>query len=185
MRHNREMPSQISKAKKKSAAAPTFYDFVHACIADTALASRLLHEDSQWIERQSSLGETPLHYLAVENHVDAVRFLIEHGANVNTQITGCETPLVHAAQSGYPKMVALLIENGADLEAKSLNDATALLLAAQNGYVDICDLLLAAGANVTARDFQDLSVWDLAMPRKATLLFEVLAKHGIQQDENE
>lgn len=173
------------KARKKSSTkadsvAPTIYDFIHAVVCDRPTAERMLQENPNWIREKSSLGETALHWLAVENYVDAVRYLLSKGAKVDgAQEAGTEgTPLTDAAQLGYVEMVALLIEHGADLEARNIVDHTPLLNASENGYAEICDLLLAAGADISVRDDFDKSVLNIARPRKAKQIARVLSKYG-------
>jgi ankyrin repeat protein len=62
---------------------------------------RLLRSEPALMEAKTGLGETPLHYLAVENQLEAVRSLVEHGADVDT-INECGgTPLSEAALLGY------------------------------------------------------------------------------------
>ncbi|MBC7806238.1 MAG: ankyrin repeat domain-containing protein [Akkermansiaceae bacterium] len=170
------------KAKKKSPTrvgtiAPTFYDFIHAVVSDRPQAERMLQANPNWIHEKSSIDETALHDLAVENYVDAARYLLSKGANIDgAQENG--TPLTDAAKLGYVEMVALLIEHGADLEARDLAENTPLLNASQNGYAAICDLLLAAGADVFVRDEFDRSVLDVAHSRKEEQIARILSKYS-------
>ena len=170
------------KAKKKSPTsvgptAPTLYDFMYAAVADRPQAERMLQENPDWIREKSSIDETALHYLAIENYVDAVRYLLSKGANVDgAQEFG--TPLTDAAQLGYVEMVALLIEHGAKLEARNLMGNTPLLNASEKGYAESCELLLAAGADFSVRNDFDQSVLDVAHPRKGKAVGRVLSKYG-------
>jgi ankyrin repeat protein len=163
--------------KAAGAVSQTFYGFVQAVVFDRSLADGMLRNDPTWIHARSSLDETALHYLAVENYVDAVRYLLSKGANVDgAQENG--TPLTDAAKLGYGEMVALLIAHGANLEARDLEERTPLLIAAAYGYIEICDILLAAGADTHARDGSGYSVQDIALPRKQGQVATVLAKYA-------
>jgi ankyrin repeat protein len=76
---------------------------------------RLLKSEPDLIRARDGLGETPLHYLAVENQLDSVRALVEHGAQVNTLNECGGTPLSEAASLGYVELVKYLLSVGAKL----------------------------------------------------------------------
>jgi len=68
------------------------------------------------LDRFDDLGRTALHYAVEGEHYKAAKWLIEHGANVNSndEATIGETPLALAVQRDYPEMVELLLANDAD-----------------------------------------------------------------------
>jgi ankyrin repeat protein len=53
----------------------------------------LLRQEPELLEARTGLGETALHYLAVENQLRAVALRIEVGAEVNTLNSCGGTPL--------------------------------------------------------------------------------------------
>ena len=56
---------------------------------------------------------------------DAVRALLEHGANPNTAEPQLQlTPLMVAAEAGYTEIVASLIKGGADIQVRTRTGAT-------------------------------------------------------------
>ncbi len=106
----------------------------------------LLSVEPRLINERTGLGETPLHYLVVENQLDAVRLLIARGAVVNT-VNGCgSTPLSDAASLGYDEMVGLLLDHGADLFLEGQQEPV-LHRAVRHGTVQVVRRLLAAGAS--------------------------------------
>ena len=57
------------------------YRLIRACCSSLDDAAALLQSEPLLLLERTGLGETPLHYLAVEDQVEAVRFLHEHGAD--------------------------------------------------------------------------------------------------------
>lgn len=79
----------------------------------------------------------------------AIRKLLDGGADVNSRDAAGNTPLILAALYAGPECVELLLERGADAGAVNLAGATALHRAATN--YEKTRLLLAAGAKPSAR----------------------------------
>ena len=105
--------------------------------------------------------ETALHYLATENHLEGVRFLLEQGAEVDTVASANDTPLMTAAQLGYPDMCRLLLAAGANVKAADESEDTVLHHASQSGCLEVFDLLLASGADSSAENMLGETAIDL------------------------
>jgi ankyrin repeat protein len=62
------------------------------------------------------IGKTPLHYAVEQEHVAVVRYLLDHGANVNArhEPTVGNTPLADNAERCSFGMAYLLVKAGAD-----------------------------------------------------------------------
>jgi ankyrin repeat protein len=105
------------------------------------------------IYETDGVGETPLHWLVVENELDGVRLLIERGADLNTN-TANGSPLHSAASLGYLEMVGLLLKHNANIAARDrISNDTPLHWAARHACNDgVIDLLIDAGADVEARN---------------------------------
>lgn len=112
---------------------------------------RLLESEPELIEARTGLGETPLHYLAVENHLDAVRALVERGAEVNTLNECGGTPLSEAASLGYVALVRYLLSVGVKLRVEGQEESV-LHEGVRSGNVEMVKLLIEAGADVNAVD---------------------------------
>lgn len=61
---------------------------------------------------------SPFCKLIISGNYDAVKAMIENGANVNKKSAGL-TPLMFAARYNKPKIAQLLIDKGANLNEKS------------------------------------------------------------------
>lgn len=89
----------------------------------------------------NSLQAAPIHSAVAGGQVEAVRLLLDHGADPNTRQTGGMTPLHLAAQKGNLQIVLLLLLNGADLHQKNDTGETALDMARQANHMEVVELL--------------------------------------------
>ncbi|CAK9033398.1 unnamed protein product [Durusdinium trenchii] len=90
-------------------------------------------------------------FLAVEEgHLEAVRLLLEAGADKDAARIDGVTAVFVAAQNGHLEVVRLLLEAGANKDVVRRHGATALFIAAQNGHLKVVRLLLEAGADKDA-----------------------------------
>lgn len=90
---------------------------LHRAAADGDIKEmQRLIEPGYALELFDDLGRAPLHYAVEGQHYNAVEWLIEAGANVNSNDEAYigETPLCYAAQTDFPELVELLLRHGAD-----------------------------------------------------------------------
>lgn len=90
---------------------------------------------------RNPMRNTALHAAAAGRSKDAVRTLLEHGADVNARQEGGWTALHAASQNGDAEMVRLLIAGGADVQARAENQQNALDLALGKGHQAVVELL--------------------------------------------
>lgn len=72
---------------------------------------------------------------------DAARFLLVHGAGVNTLDNDHSTPLHEAAQCGGIKAARLLLEHGANIHLQNKDGKTPLEVASMGGHKELAQLL--------------------------------------------
>ncbi len=166
----------MAKAKQQ-AREPALRDFVHAAIFDQPLARRMMRQKPALLTDASS-GETVLADVVIENYLEAARFLLDAGADINARDLSGETPLIQAAGLGCREMVALLLGGGAEVNARDEGQETALFKAARHGYAEVCGALLGAGAELNIQNDMQENVWDVVLPRKREQVLSVLAQHG-------
>ena len=78
-------------------------------------------------------------------HTHILKYLLKHGANVESIGNDQARPLYMAAQEGHAEIVRLLLKHGAQVDAPRNNGATPLLIAVQKSHRKVVELLLEAG----------------------------------------
>ena len=135
------------------APTPTLVDSFYAAIRSgnpTQLTS-LIQQGSDVNVKERRGEATPLMYAAAFGSLDAMRLLIDEGADVNARNTAGATALMWAATD--LAKIRLLLDKGADVNVSSTLGHTVLELAAMSdGSAEIVRLLLAKGANAKAVD---------------------------------
>jgi len=132
-----------------------------------ALRKALLGDDNEslqlitrWIESGADIewkgpnGFTLLHLSARFGNERMVRFLLEHGADVNSLADRDETPLIMAVDSGWnaklnPKVVSVLLDHSSDPNLEDCDGNTPLSLVSQFGLdeaKEIAYVLIQGGA---------------------------------------
>ncbi|MDH3457878.1 MAG: SDR family NAD(P)-dependent oxidoreductase [Gemmatimonadota bacterium] len=134
-------------------------------------------------------GEAGLHEAIMQGDLQAVRALIEAGADVNAREgMGGSSPLITAATFGETQAVSTLIEAGAAINQQNNEGSTALLAAAFMAHADIVELLLAAGADKSIRNAGGVTALDVVAPPFEELrnLYDLvgaaLAPYGLELD---
>jgi ankyrin repeat protein len=77
------------------------------------LARKLVKDHPEVLGLRNRLGETALHYLAVENYADAVQLLIDLGADANVRNTFDASALEEAIHVEAQETVEVLRRAGA------------------------------------------------------------------------
>lgn len=80
-------------------------------------------------------------------HLNIVKLLIKHGANVNHQTKTLSTPLRAASFQGRLDIVSYLVAHGADVNMTNAYNNTSLMISAYKGHTDVVSFLLEQGAD--------------------------------------
>jgi ankyrin repeat protein len=119
---------------------------------DLAKIKALIEKTPGLIGAKDETGRTPLHWACRGVHIDAVKYLIERGADVNARDNNGIAPLHSVASKGHLEAARILIDKGANLEHAMSNGETPLHLAAANGRKEVAALLAEKGAPLGPRD---------------------------------
>ena len=126
-----------------------------------------LQRSTAMLDTVDSTGRSPLSWAAQRGEDEAVRLLLEHGADPNNNDNTNMTPLHYAAQAATPKCLLLLIEYGARIY-QSTRGWTALHYACSfHDDLAYTKPLLDHGADVNKRTYVG----------KTALYFAIIQNH--------
>jgi ankyrin repeat protein len=126
-------------------------------------------------------GITPLMYAAEVGSIDAMRLLIDHGADVNAQNAFGSTALMWSVSD--PARVRLLLDHGAQVDIAAKSGRTALIIAAfTNPSAEVVRLLLAKGAKVDVMDLRRVTPLNAATFANDTATIRMLLDAGADLD---
>ena len=127
------------------------------------------------MDPKNSLGETPLFAAAYFGHVEMVKLLLNHSADIHAMDVDGMMPIHIAAYFGDLAVVETLIELGEDVDAVSdFYQFTPLHIAAYYGYADIVEYLLEMGADCDILGDYETTALDLASDYGGDEVVEVL-----------
>src|SRR5687767_2797436 len=103
----------MRRPPRKGSWHPLLLKLMQFAVRDPKLARKLVKDHPEALSLRTGLGETALHYLAVENHADAVQLLIDLGADVNVKNEFGASALEEAIKVGANETVEVLRRDGA------------------------------------------------------------------------
>jgi cytochrome c2 len=101
------------------------------------------------VNEPGGLG-TPLHWAAMNGHVDAVKLLVAEGAHLEAQSSMLGTPLHAAARFDRTKAVEALLAAGANPNSRDKDEFTPLMRAIVEKRVAVVETLLSGNSDVDA-----------------------------------
>lgn len=155
-----------------------------ACSAGYYELAQVLLAMKANVEDRGIKGDcTPLMEAASGGHVDIVRLLLLHNADINAQSSAGNTPLHYGACGGFKEVVEELINHGANVEIHNENGHTPLMEAASAGHVDVAKILLehGAGINTHSNEFKE-SALTLACYKGHLDMVKFLLEAGADQE---
>jgi ankyrin repeat protein len=122
--------------------------------------------------------QTPLHKAVINNHINAVRLLLKHGANPNSINKKGYTPLHYASGRGYLDIMKLLLDYNASLTIYSSTNALSIHFAIHGG-LEAFQLLLDHGANMNSPNYNNVPMINLVSSfDKSSDILKLLIDNG-------
>jgi ankyrin repeat protein len=123
---------------------------------------------------------TPLVPACQENAFDAVKFLVDKGADANQRIVaaGNQSPIRFACKTGNVALVTFLLENGAQLEDTPDDGITPIIQAARSDHYDLVKFLIDQGADVNAYAVEKECALNQAIKNGNARIVELLLASG-------
>ena len=137
------------------------------------------------VNQRDFLGQTPLHYAAITNNLEAIKVLLDYGAEVDVFDTQLETPLSWAVSEGHYEVARLLIERGAQIDITTSPSGILIILACRKHHWRLTNMLLDAGeltthATASGRNLLNLITSSVSPIEKPDIgLFHRLLDHGV------
>lgn len=89
---------------------------------------------------------TPLYSASEKGHIEAMKLLIEHGANIYAEDKYAHTAMWIALEMNHVDAVALLIDSGFDVNKKDRHGQSLLYIATYHSRVRMMHMLVHKGA---------------------------------------
>lgn len=156
---------------------------------------------------------TPLMIAANTSSLDAVKVLVQAGAELGAKDKKGRTALTYAKEAKFKRVVAYLeaayeqrdaageltlreaaatgtvyrvkalLESGADIEQSDEHGETPLMLAVAAGHVEVVRMLCEAGANVHATRGDGGDLWTCAFAKPSVEILRCLIEHGLSPNQ--
>ena len=107
---------------------------------------------SRTIVSTDGSGNTVLHYAADWEYANAIKTLLEKGADINAKNANGETCIFNAAKSNNPQIIQLLVDGGASVKDRDNLGSTPLHIAVRWGAQQSAEKLIKLGININAQN---------------------------------
>lgn len=170
----------LARVRDLVAADPSLAIFAAAILGETDQLEALLTANRSLLAASSDDGWTPLHLAAFFGRSEAVRLLLNKGAEVAARSTnGMRNTALHAAAAGRHAGVAkLLLDHGADANARQEGGWAPLHASAQSGDLETARVLVEGGADPSVRADNQQRPLDLAVLKAQQAMVEFLEARG-------
>ncbi len=133
--------------------------------------------------REIALGGLIALLLAASGgNLNAVKYFVEAGVNIEAREKDGATSLYIASQNGYLEIVQYLVDKRANIEAIEKDGATPLYIASQNGCLEIVQYLVSKGAEIEVAQKDGATPLFIASQKGYLEIVKCLADSGAKLD---
>lgn len=118
---------------------------------DFTTAIALIQNDPELINKSNGIGETVLHFLAVENDAMGVAWLHDQGADINCENDFGIPAWFEVAQLGYQALLMWFVQAGVNLNATDRDGQGILTFLAAIGEPEMVEFVVTSVAHKTWR----------------------------------
>ncbi|KAF6782827.1 ankyrin repeat domain-containing protein 52 [Colletotrichum sojae] len=126
----------------------------------------------------SESGRTALGAACDKGNLEAVRLVMEAGANIDMVDHRRRTPIYAASHNGHVDVIKILLEKGADVSVASQSGWTPLNAASDGGHLEVIKVLLEKGADVSVADNDGWTPLNAASSKGHLEVVKVLLEKG-------
>lgn len=145
---------------------------------DTRELVSLISSNKSLVSISGDSKQTLLVYACVVGNLNAIKVLLDFGADKNIQDETGNTPLIEACLHGHSQVVSMLIEVGANVNLKNDDGETALTSAIVCSHAGIARLLIENGSNVNCKTNIGETPLTLAVQDSLTNVARYLIENG-------
>ena len=171
--------------KARSEMSREMYDFIISVKGDDVDALDALRWNVNVNARDIS-GKTPLMYACASGSINALRYLLENGADprIRNERT-LKTTLMYASENGRSNLIAGLVKWGVPINAKDRCGETAFSLAVRGCFVKAARRLLELGADPGCINVRGMTPVKRALEEGRGDLLSMLKEYGQEPDKEE
>ena len=134
---------------------------------DLEARNAAIQEIEEYIEKGADVNyqtysESPLVAAACAGFTEAVRILLDHGANPNIMDGDGWRPIHWAAYYGWIDICQELVRRGGNIKTQTCKGITALHYAIQRGHLAAASMLVVLGADPYIKDMDGITAIDCA-----------------------
>jgi len=173
--HRKRETAEILVARKEALAPLDVFEA--AAFGKTARLEAILNDEPALVDAYAADGFFPLGLAAFFGREEAVRLLLERGANPNLAARNeMKVAAIHAATAaGSLPIARLLVSAGADVNAVQQAGYRPLHAAAMAGRADLAKLLLDRGADPNAKADDGRTALAMARDAKHQAVIDLLS----------
>ncbi|XP_017279321.1 BRCA1-associated RING domain protein 1 [Kryptolebias marmoratus] len=170
-----------SKNSREERGSPSVVEPVSTEIHSKSLCSprssvRRLSSGSPAVVKRNHKGETLLHLAAIKGDTEAVKELLDQGADPNLKDNAGWTPLHEACNLGHLPVVEVLVSGGALLNTPGYENDSPLHDAVRNGHAAIVKRLLQLGASQNVLNLHGKRPADYTVSQEMLEIFQEAAE---------